>query len=135
MILKTVFSFFLGTLLILAFEPFNFWVLAHIIPLLILVILNKNGSKIYGMLLQSEKLEEKLFEIDEFEGESYKRIISKVNFVLLLKGFGKFITFISSNFFEFINLLHPSPALAGFPVNDAKQWIKSNENFILNAIN
>ena len=45
MILKTVLSFFLGTLLILAFEPFNFWVLAHIIPLLILVILNKNGSK------------------------------------------------------------------------------------------
>ena len=42
--------------------------------------LNKNGSKIYGMLLQSEKLEEKLFEIDEFEGKSYKRIISKVNF-------------------------------------------------------
>tara|TARA_B100000427_G_scaffold185741_1_gene154483 strand:- start:263 stop:745 length:483 start_codon:yes stop_codon:yes gene_type:complete len=34
-----------------------------------------------------------------------------------------------NNFFEFINLLHPSPALAGFPVNDAKQWIKSNENF------
>ena len=34
-----------------------------------------------------------------------------------------------NNFFEFINLLHPSPALAGFPVKDAKEWIKSNENF------
>ena len=32
------------------------------------------------MLLKSKKLEEKLSEIDEFEGESYKRIISKVNF-------------------------------------------------------
>ena len=42
--------------------------------------LNKNGSKIYGMLLKSKKLKEKLSEIDEFEGESYKRIISKVNF-------------------------------------------------------
>ena len=34
-----------------------------------------------------------------------------------------------NNFFEFISLLHPSPALAGFPVNDAKKWIKNNENF------
>ena len=42
--------------------------------------LNKIGSKIYGMLLKSKKLKEKLSEIEEFEGESYKRIISKVNF-------------------------------------------------------
>ncbi len=34
-----------------------------------------------------------------------------------------------NDFFEFISLLHPSPALAGFPVNDAKKWIKNNENF------
>lgn len=35
----------------------------------------------------------------------------------------------NNNFFEFINLLHPSPALAGYPVNEAKEWIKNNEPF------
>jgi len=35
----------------------------------------------------------------------------------------------NNDFFEFINLLHPSPALAGYPVKEAKQWIKQNELF------
>ena len=34
-----------------------------------------------------------------------------------------------NNFFEFIDHLHPSPALAGFPVEQAKEWIKNNEPF------
>ena len=35
----------------------------------------------------------------------------------------------NNDFFEFIKLLHPSPALAGYPVKEAKQWIKQNELF------
>tara|TARA_Y100000817_G_scaffold78308_1_gene60297 strand:- start:613 stop:1812 length:1200 start_codon:yes stop_codon:yes gene_type:complete len=34
-----------------------------------------------------------------------------------------------NDFFKFIELLHPSPALAGFPVQEAKNWIRDNENF------
>jgi isochorismate synthase len=34
-----------------------------------------------------------------------------------------------NDFFKFINLLHPSPALAGFPVNEAINWIRKNEKF------
>ena len=26
-------------------------------------------------------------------------------------------------------MLHPSPALAGFPISEAKEWIKNNEPF------
>tara|TARA_B110001454_G_scaffold36439_1_gene35943 strand:+ start:627 stop:1823 length:1197 start_codon:yes stop_codon:yes gene_type:complete len=35
----------------------------------------------------------------------------------------------NNNFFEFIKLLHPSPALAGFPVDEALKWIRKNETF------
>ena len=34
-----------------------------------------------------------------------------------------------NDFFNFIRLLHPSPALAGFPISEAKEWIKNNEPF------
>ena len=40
--------------------------------------LEKGGSKIFGMVFQSKNLEKKLLKIDEFEGENYKRIISKI---------------------------------------------------------
>ena len=45
MILKAIFSFFLGALLILAFEPFNFWILSLIIPFLILISLERQNPK------------------------------------------------------------------------------------------
>ena len=35
MILKIGYSFLLGSLLIIAFEPFNFWALAFIVPFLL----------------------------------------------------------------------------------------------------
>jgi menaquinone-specific isochorismate synthase len=34
-----------------------------------------------------------------------------------------------NDFFEFINLLHPSPALAGYPIDEALKWIRKNEKF------
>jgi isochorismate synthase len=34
-----------------------------------------------------------------------------------------------NDFFGFLNLLHPSPALAGFPVDEALNWIRNNETF------
>ena len=40
--------------------------------------IDKNGSKIYGMLLKSKDLEQKIFQVDEFEGKEYKRIITEV---------------------------------------------------------
>ena len=45
MILKAIFSFFLGALLVLAFEPFNFWILSLIIPFLILISLERQNPK------------------------------------------------------------------------------------------
>ena len=50
MILKAIFSFFLGTLLILAFEPFNFWIFSLIIPFLILITLEKQNPKVSFIL-------------------------------------------------------------------------------------
>ena len=42
----------------------------------------------------------------------------------------RFPTSIENNdFFDFIKSLHPSPALAGYPVIEAKNWIKQNEKF------
>ena len=34
-----------------------------------------------------------------------------------------------NDFFEFIDLLHPSPALAGYPIDEALKWIRNNEKF------
>ncbi len=45
MILKALTSFFLGALLILAFEPFNLWIFSLIVPILILITLEKMNSK------------------------------------------------------------------------------------------
>ena len=41
--------------------------------------LDEDGLKIYGLIFHSKDLEKKLVEIDEFEGENYKRIVSKIN--------------------------------------------------------
>jgi len=40
--------------------------------------IDKNGSKIYGMLLKSKDLEQKILQLDEFEGKEYKRMITEV---------------------------------------------------------
>ena len=41
--------------------------------------LNKKGSKIYGMIFQSKDIKKNLKKIDQFEGNDYKRVISKIN--------------------------------------------------------
>ena len=40
--------------------------------------LDAKGSKIYGMIFHLKDLESHIKKIDEFEGDSYKRIISKI---------------------------------------------------------
>ena len=40
--------------------------------------LDPKGFKIYGMIFQSKNLENYIEKIDEFEGNNYKRVISKV---------------------------------------------------------
>ena len=40
--------------------------------------LDKKGSKIYGMIFQSKDLNDFIKKIDKFEGDSYKRVISKI---------------------------------------------------------
>ena len=40
--------------------------------------LDKKGSKIYGMIFQSKELKKYIKKIDEFEGNNYRRVISKV---------------------------------------------------------
>jgi len=51
--------------------------------------------------------------------------LSNINHLLL-----ELETSIDENdFFSFIKSLHPSPALAGYPVTEAKKWIKQNEKF------
>ncbi len=40
--------------------------------------LDAKGSKIYGMIFHSKDLESHIKKIDKFEGDSYKRIISKI---------------------------------------------------------
>ena len=40
--------------------------------------LDSKGSKIYGMIFHSKDLESHIKKIDKFEGDSYKRIISKI---------------------------------------------------------
>ena len=40
--------------------------------------LDAKGSKIYGMVFHSKDLESHIKKIDEFEGDNYKRIISKI---------------------------------------------------------
>ena len=40
--------------------------------------LDPKGLKIYGMIFQSKDLENYIKKIDEFEGNNYKRVISKV---------------------------------------------------------
>ena len=40
--------------------------------------LDTKGSKIYGMIFHSKNLESNIKSIDDFEGESYKRVISKI---------------------------------------------------------
>ena len=40
--------------------------------------LDKKGSKIYGMIFQSKKLKKYIKKIDDFEGNNYKRVISKI---------------------------------------------------------
>ena len=40
--------------------------------------LDSKGLKIYGMIFQSKNLENYIEKIDKFEGNNYKRVISKV---------------------------------------------------------
>ena len=40
--------------------------------------LDAKGSKIYGMIFHSKDLESHIKKIDKFEGDNYKRIISKI---------------------------------------------------------
>ena len=40
--------------------------------------LDPKGSKIYGMVFHSKDLESNIKKIDEFEGDNYKRVISKI---------------------------------------------------------
>ncbi len=40
--------------------------------------LDKKGSKIYGMIFNSKDLTYYIKKIDKFEGDSYKRVISKI---------------------------------------------------------
>ena len=40
--------------------------------------LDPKGSKVYGMIFQSKDLKNYIKKIDKFEGNNYKRVISKV---------------------------------------------------------
>ena len=50
MILKTGYSFLLGSLLIIAFEPFNFWALAFIVPFLLNLNTENKGPLATGLI-------------------------------------------------------------------------------------
>ena len=42
--------------------------------------LDNNGSKIYGMILESKYIEKNINKIDEFEGKEYLRVVSNIFF-------------------------------------------------------
>ena len=50
MILKIGYSFFLGSLLIIAFEPFNVWALAFIVPFLLKLNIENKSPLATGLI-------------------------------------------------------------------------------------
>ena len=42
------------------------------------IILDENASEVKGFIFTSNELDNKLSELDEFEGEEYKRVLTKV---------------------------------------------------------
>ena len=42
------------------------------------IVLDKNGAKVEGFLFSSDNIAAHWHELDEFEGEAYERIVSKV---------------------------------------------------------
>ena len=88
----------------------------------------ENTTLIEEHKIVSEYIEKQLLKISSNKITRSDLEVKKLNNINHLQS--KIEVEINDNdFFEFISLLHPSPALAGFPVNDAKKWIKNNENF------
>ena len=88
----------------------------------------ENTTLIEEHKIVSEYIEKQLLKISSNKIRKSDLEVKKLNNINHLQS--KIEVEIKDNdFFEFIALLHPSPALAGFPVKEAKKWIKNNENF------